>query len=73
VAVELPDWPGGNGSGPDDPASSTMDGVAIAAAAAIAAKPVETPLMSTAEVITVIVPSLSTRHSAAAGSVPPGQ
>ena len=41
--------------------------------AAIAAKPVFTPLMSTAEVTMVIVPSWFTRQTAAAGSVPPGQ
>ena len=37
------------------------------------AKPVFTPLMSAAEVTTVIVPSESTRQTAAAGSSPPGQ
>jgi hypothetical protein len=39
----------------------------------MAAKPVLTPLMSTAEVTTVIVPSALTRQTAAAGSLPPGQ
>ncbi len=43
------------------------------ASAAIVAKPVFTPLMSTADVTTVIVPSWFTRQTAEAGSVPPGQ
>ena len=37
------------------------------------AKPELTPLMSAADVTTVIVPSESTRQTAAAGSSPPGQ
>ena len=51
----------------------TLSGESPNASAAIAAKPVFTPLMSTAEVTTVIVPSAVTRHTAAAGSLPPGQ
>ena len=51
----------------------TCSGERPNASAAMAAKPVLTPLMSTAEVTTVIVPSAFTRQTAAAGSFPPGQ
>ena len=43
------------------------------ASAAIAAKTVSVPVMSTAPVTTVSPPSLSSRQLAAAGSSPPGQ
>ena len=51
----------------------TLSGERPKAAAAITAKPEFTPLMSAAEVTTVIVPSALTRQTAAAGSLPPGQ
>ena len=51
----------------------TLSGERPNAAAAMIAKPELTPLMSAADVTTVIVPSESTRQTAAAGSSPPGQ
>ena len=51
----------------------TLSGERPNAAAATTANPELTPLMSTADVTTVIVPSVSTRQTAAAGSLPPGQ
>ena len=62
--------------GPDDVSAMTtctFSGGRPKAAAAIVAKPVLTPVMSTADVTTVIVPSVLTRQTAAAGSLPPGQ
>ena len=45
-----------------------FDGSTPNASAAIVAKPVSTPLMSAAPVITVRLPSASRRQAAAAGS-----
>ena len=62
--------------GPDDVSAvttRTLSGSSPNAAAAMTANPELTPLMSAAEVTTVIDPSVSTRHTAAAGSFPPGQ
>ena len=62
--------------GPDAVSAETIrtrSGSSPNAAAAIAANPESTPDMSTADVTTVMVPSLSTRHTAAAGSVAPSQ